>query len=78
MAYETVTPGGRVLVIDDEPSVSKLLAEWLAQMGYCYTFIGNTDDANELLEHTDFDVVLYGHEFRFSKESLQHRLGQKV
>ena len=78
MAYETVTPGGKVLVIDDEPSVSRRLAEWLTQMGYCYTFVDNVDDANYLLEQADFDVVLYGHEFHFYEGILQHRLGQKA
>ena len=78
MTYETVTPGGKVLVIDDEPSVSKRLAKWLAQMGYCYTFIDNVDEANELLEQADFDVVLYGHEFHFYEGIIQHRPWQKV
>lgn len=72
-----VTPGGRVLVINDEPSVSNRLAKWLTQMGYYYTFIDIINDANELLEHADFDIVLYGHEFRFSQEGLKHRLEQK-
>ena len=73
-----IPPGGKVLVIDDEPSVSKRLAKWLSRMGYCYTFVDSVDDANELLEQTDFDIVLYGHEFHFYEGIVKHRVGQKA
>ncbi|HJL19781.1 MAG TPA: ATP-binding protein [Sandaracinaceae bacterium LLY-WYZ-13_1] len=53
-----LSPGRRVLVVDDEPALRELLAEALAERAQVVT-ASNGADARELLEHDDrFDAIL--------------------
>ena len=64
---KTETYKGKILVINDAPSVSKCLAKWLTEMGYRYTFVDSVDEVHDLLEQVDFDTIVHGHEFFFTK-----------
>ena len=48
----------RILILDDEPCVSELLAELLRLLGYESTKCSSPVTALELLGHTRFDVIL--------------------
>ncbi len=63
MKHDKDSYRGKVIIINDRPSVGKRLARRLTEMGYHYTFVQTVDEAADLLEHADFDVVLYTPEF---------------
>lgn len=48
----------RVLVVDDEPEIRSLLAEFLTGCGYCCEGAGNGREALDRLAHEEFSVVL--------------------
>jgi response regulator RpfG family c-di-GMP phosphodiesterase len=52
------TAEGRILVIDDEPNICRLLQRYLGRLGYEVRTAGNVVDALELLEKDRFDLVL--------------------
>lgn len=47
-----------LLVVDDEPQLSELMAEYLARCGYNATCAGNTREALQLLAERRFPVVI--------------------
>ena len=49
---------GRVLVVDDDQGMCELAAEGLGSRGYEVVWRVSADEALELLEREDFDVVL--------------------
>jgi two-component system response regulator HydG len=50
--------GGRVLVVDDDQAMCELAAEGLGSRGYDVVCRSSGEDALELLQNDDFDVVL--------------------
>ena len=56
----TARPNGaiRVLILDDEPSISDLLFEMLNLLGYCPTKFSLPQAALDVLDSEDFDVIL--------------------
>jgi len=48
----------RVLIVDDEESVSSLLEEFLAMNGYRCTIAANAAEARSLFKDKHFDLVL--------------------
>ena len=73
MERKEVTQRGRLLIIDDEPSLHNRLVKWLTKTKYRYAFVDSVDEAKRLLEHKDYDAVVYAHEFLFKMA-----LGRKV
>jgi len=67
MKYGNVPYRGKLIIIDDEPSLSDRLAKWLKNNGYYYAFVDNDKDATDLLKHEYFDAVVYSHELSFNK-----------
>ena len=57
-----------VLIIDDEPSVSRRLRRWLRKSDYHCAFVDTKEEASSLLRRGRYDVVVYGHEFRFQSD----------
>ncbi len=51
-------PGGRILVVDDEPLVQQLLTKMLSEEGHEVDIVDNGDAAVEKLQSEDYDVVL--------------------
>jgi DNA-binding NtrC family response regulator len=49
---------GRILLVDDDPAMTEALAQALPQKGYEATTRGSADEALQLLEGEDFDVVV--------------------
>ncbi len=66
MKYKNEPHKGKILIINDEPGISKWLAKHLARMQYRPAFVDTLDEANAVLEHVDFDAVMYAHEFLFT------------
>ena len=64
---------GKILVINDEPSVSIDTAKWLTNTGYRYVFVDNVEKAKDALEKEEFDLVIFGHEFLFFRKYLEAR-----
>ena len=48
---------GRVLVVDDEPEVGRLLQDWLTQEGYQARYVATFDDVRRVLEQESIDLV---------------------
>jgi len=67
MEYKTVPYRGKVLIINDTPSISNRIAKWLRGMGYYSAFVDSDDDSRDLWDYTEFDTILYGHEFLLKK-----------
>ena len=53
---------GRILVINRATSVSRCLAQSLAEQGWYCTFVDSDSEADALLEHELFDFIVYGSE----------------
>ena len=72
---------GRVIVIDDEPSVGDRLSRWLTETKRTCVFVKTYEEAKELLNVQRFDAVVYGHEFswpsRFSVSATPSRRGTR-
>jgi DNA-binding NtrC family response regulator len=49
---------GRILLVDDDPAMTEALAQALPHKGYEATTRGSADEALQLLEGEDFDVVV--------------------
>ena len=56
---------GKVLVINDVPSIGDRLVRWLAQQGYHCVLANSSEEARLLLGHNRFDAILHGREFTF-------------
>ena len=57
-----------MLIIDDEPSISRRLRSWLRKKDYPCTFVDTEEEASSLLTRVRYDAVVYGHEFQFQSE----------
>jgi CheY-like chemotaxis protein len=53
-----ITNSQRILVVDDEPSSLKLICDFLRQDGYEVTQANDGAEAIELIENSQFDLVL--------------------
>lgn len=58
---------GRILIINDDPSVDNAIVQWMTSKGYHYTFVSSDYDAELLLECQDFDAVVHSSEFFIKK-----------
>lgn len=47
----------RVLIVDDDTILTRILANWLEKEGYAPWVCGNGEKALEILEHEDFEIV---------------------
>ena len=54
----TLSEGGRVLIVDDEPSMGEMLQARLSRRGFEATSTTTPDEALAELERSDFDVIL--------------------
>jgi EAL domain-containing protein (putative c-di-GMP-specific phosphodiesterase class I) len=54
----SATPGGRILIVDDEPTLREVAREFLAGMGYVVSACANGREALEALQRNTFDAVL--------------------
>ena len=52
------TKADRILVVDDEPNICRLLQRYLSRLGYEVETAGSVPDALELLSRTAYDLVL--------------------
>ena len=50
--------GLRLLVVDDEPHLRTLAAEWVGQLGYQATAVASADEARRLMETEVFDMLV--------------------
>jgi PAS domain S-box-containing protein len=50
--------GLRLLVVDDEPHLRSLAAEWVGQLGYQVTTSPSADEARRLMEREAFDMLV--------------------
>ena len=57
-----------ILVIDDEPSISRRLRSWLRKRDYPCTFVDTEEEATSLLRRGRYDAVVYAHEFQFQSD----------
>ena len=48
----------RILVVDDEAPVRDIFAKGLSRHGYHCATAGNADEANQILQREEFDLVL--------------------
>jgi len=51
---------GRVLIVDDEPALLRMMSVYLGRLGYSVTTVGSTDEAWTAMERApmDFDVAV--------------------
>lgn len=56
---------GRVLVVDDAPEARVRLAQWLTQNSYNSIFVYSDKEAEDMLKHHRFDMVVHSREFSF-------------
>jgi DNA-binding NtrC family response regulator len=51
---------GRVLIVDDEPALLRMMSVYLARLGYSVTTVGSTDEAWTAVERApmDFDIAV--------------------
>lgn len=57
-ATQSPRTDGRILVVDDEPNICRLLQRYLGRLGYQVETAGNVPDALGLLRRDRFDLVL--------------------
>jgi len=50
--------GGRILIVDDEPSLLKMVSAYLSRLGYSVTALNSTDEAWRLVEASPADFAL--------------------
>lgn len=55
---ETRAPAGRILVVDDEANICRLLERFLGRLGHDVATAGSVPDAVELLVQRQFDLVI--------------------
>lgn len=48
----------KVLIVDDEESVSSMLEEFLGMNGYCCSVAASAAEARSLIRHKQFDLIL--------------------
>src|SRR5690348_2368161 len=51
---------GRVLIVDDEPALLKMMSVYLGRLGYSVSIVGSTDEAWRAVERSpsDFDIAV--------------------
>ena len=54
----TVAPGGRLLIVDDEPEVAATLAEILSRDGYAIDIVNDGATAMEKIHSGEYDLIL--------------------
>ena len=57
-----------ILIIDDEPSISRRPRSWLRKRDYPCTFVDTEEEASSLLRRARYDAVVYAHEFQFQSD----------
>jgi len=57
-AMETGTKGARILVVDDEPHICRLVSRWLEEDGYSCLTASGSHEALEMLERGDISLAL--------------------
>ncbi len=55
---EAVLPGGRILVVDDEPDMATGLQQYLSRLGYRVRTAGDAETTVGMLEEEPYDLVL--------------------
>ena len=58
------THKGNILIINDAP-IENWLIRWFTKNRYQCTLVNSDDEADALLEHGDFDSIVYSHEFSY-------------
>jgi CheY-like chemotaxis protein len=58
---------GKILIVDDAPSLNKHITYYLTELNYHFEFVNSIEEANSLFDNTRLDVILYAHELRFLK-----------
>ena len=56
---------GKVLVVDDAPEARVRLAQWLTENSYNSIFVYSDEEAEDMLKHHRFDMVVHSREFTF-------------
>ncbi len=56
---------GKVLVVDDAPEARVRLAQWLTQNSYHSIFVYSDEEAEDMLKHHKFDMIVHSREFNF-------------
>lgn len=68
----TLAPGPRLLILDDEPALLFPVSHFLTTHGYLVTTACEPEEAEALLDHEPFDVVLLDLALtRFGREGLE-------
>ena len=57
---------GKVLVVDDAPEARVKLAQWLTQNSYNSIFVYSDEEAEDMLKHHRFDLIVHSREFNFT------------
>ena len=57
---------GNILIINDAP-IENWLIRWFTAKRYQCTLVNSDDEADALLEHGDFDSIVYSHEFLYPR-----------
>jgi DNA-binding NtrC family response regulator len=55
---ENLANRGKVLIVDDEPSLGRVLKEGLAMQGFSTEYVNNGPDALKLLKEEPFDGLI--------------------
>ena len=66
---------GRLLVVDDAPSVRRELALWLAQTEYRCVWVRKSEKVPAMMRRHRFDAVVYGLSFSFHHPSARAQRG---
>jgi len=69
MEHSSLPYSGKLIVINDAPKFADYLRKWLAEKGYRCVFVNSVDEAKQLLEHEDYDTIVYGHEFLLTEKT---------
>lgn len=54
----TATTGRRILVVDDEPTITRMVAMMLGPHGHAITLAGSAEEALDRLDEASFDLIL--------------------
>ncbi|MEE8350547.1 MAG: response regulator, partial [Acidobacteriota bacterium] len=52
------TPQEMILIVDDEPSIRKVVSRWLEKEGYRWRTAANVEEARKRLEEESFSLIL--------------------
>ena len=48
----------KILIVDDEAPITDILSRWLTEQGHSCRTASNVNEARELLEKDDFDLIV--------------------